>query len=332
MTSREQQGILNMSNSSLPMTDLEPSPVETPTEVEAFENDIENAAVVNPEDLSRDKHPSYFPPTRSTTNTTGISSHSNIPRILLAAQKYSTLGPAAYLFFHYANTAVIPLISYSTATAERTLLLTRPYYQASLVEPLLIFGPIVVHVASGLSLRLYRRFQAAKRYGAETHAERQQITRSLWPKLSLNSALGYALYPMLAAHVIVNRWAPLKVHGDSSSVGLRFFGYGVSRHPILANIGYSILVSVASWHFVGGAAKYLRLTREYVTEGGDYGMAKRRFRERAVNLASGLVALVWALGGLGVIGRGVGAPVPMAFEVKQWDQVYKAVPIVGSMM
>ncbi|KAJ9658334.1 hypothetical protein H2198_003764 [Neophaeococcomyces mojaviensis] len=330
------------SASSRPMEVLDPSPVdETPPPFPSHADDM-NSEIVNPEDLIPAKNPSYFPPTsdgpdsittgpsRSTTNTLG--SRSNVPHILLALQKYSTFPPAVYLIGHYANTALIPLFSLSTATAERSLLLTRPYYQSFPLEPLLIFVPVITHVASGLSLRIYRRFQAAKRYGAETHAERKQITKTLWPKLSLTSLLGYMLYPMLVAHVLVNRITPLKVHGDSSSVGLRFFSHGVKRHPWLSNIGYTFLVSVASWHFVGGAAKYLRLTREYVTEGGDYGARKRTVRDRVINGLSAVVATMWALGGLGVIGRGVGSPAASAWEMKQWDEVYRAVPVVGGMM
>jgi len=321
---------------------LDPSPVdETPPSFPSHEDDMDSE-IVNPEDLSSAKHPSYFPPTsdgpdsigtaptRGTTNTLG--SHSNIPQILLAIQKYSTIPPTLYLIGHYTNTALIPLFSFSTATAERSLLLTRPYYQSFPLEPLLIFIPVITHVASGLSLRIYRRFQAAKRYGAETHAERQKISKALWPKMSLTSLLGYVMYPMLAAHVLVNRITPLKVHGDSSSVGLRFFSHGMQRHPWLSNLGYTLMVSVASWHFVGGAAKYLRLTREYVTEGGDYGERKRTTRDRAITGLSAVVATLWALGGLGVIGRGIGAPAPNAWELKQWNDVYKAVPLVGSMM
>lgn len=309
------------------MHQLDPSPVdEEPPAL--FDSHIKDENVVNPEDLSEKDHPTYFPPT---SGNVGVH-RSRIPSILLALQKYSTLPPALYLIGHYTNTALIPAFTLSTQKAENSLLLTRPYYQSFPLEPILIFAPIVTHVLSGLSLRIYRRFQAAKRYGAETHADRVKITKALWPKLSLTSALGYALYPMMVAHVLVNRITPLKVHGDSSSVGLRFFSHGMKRHPWLASIGYTLMVSVASWHFVGGAAKYLKLTREYVTEGGYYGARQRRFRTAMLNLASGVVATVWALGGVGIIGRGIGAPDGSAWEIKQWDEVYRAIPVVGSMM
>lgn len=137
---------------------------------------------------------------------------------------------------------------------------------------------------------------------------------------------------MMVAHVIVNRITPLKVHGDSSSVGLRFFSHGMKKHPLMAGLGYAFMVSVASWHFIGGAAKYLRLTREYVTEGGDYGAQQRQFRDRMLNIVSAVVAAVWALGGIGIVGRGIGAPAGSAWEVRQWDDVYRAIPVVGAMM
>lgn len=309
------------------MHQLEPSPVdEEPPAL--YDSGIKDENVVNPEELSEKEHPSYFPPTAGTAGVRG----SRIPSVLLALQKYSTLPPTLYLIGHYTNTALIPLSTLSTQTAEKSLLLTRPYYQSFPLEPLLIFAPILTHVLSGLLLRLYRRFQTAKRYGAETHADRAKITKTLWPRLTLTSALGYALYPMMVAHVVVNRITPLKVHGDSSSVGLRFFSHGMKRHPWLASLGYTLMVSVASWHFVGGAAKYLKLTRDYVTEGGDYGARQKRFRTRMLNIVSGVVAAVWALGGVGVVGRGMGAPADSAWEIKQWDEVYRAIPIVGNMM
>lgn len=295
------------------LQELDPSPVESPS------------YTPNPEKDATDD--TYFPPPRhtSTSTTLGLSS-SSITNTLLALQKYSTVPPAVYLIMHYTNTAVIPLFTQNIYSAEKSLLLTRPYYQSFPLEPLLIFAPVATHVLSGLTLRIYRRRQNAKRHGAESHSDRKKIP---WPKLTLTSALGYMLYPMLASHVIVNRITPLKVEGGSSGVGFRYFAHGIAKHPILANIGYAFMVSVASWHFVGGAAKYLKLTREYVTEGGEDGNRDRKRRSMAVNALSGIIALGWMLGGLGVIGRaGAGA----GWEAKAWDEIYSKVPIVGKWM
>src|SRR6185437_4340079 len=123
-------------------------------------------------------------------------------------------------------------------------------------------APVVTHVLSGVALRIYHRRQDARRHGAESHAERRSIP---WPKVSRTSALGFALYPMFVAHVLVNRVLPFKVLGGSSRVGLRYFAHGMTTHPWLLNAAYAVMLSVASWHFVGGAAKWLRWSPEFVT-------------------------------------------------------------------
>jgi hypothetical protein len=265
--------------------------------------------------------------TSSNTNFLGLTPSRTI-HLLSSIQKYATVGPSIYLTLHYTNTALIPLFTQSLSKSDNLLLLTRPYYQSFPLEPLLIFAPVVAHVASGIALRVYRRRQTARRHGAETHQDRRSIP---WPKLSLTSALGYALYPMFVAHVLVNRLTPQKVDGGSSGVGLRFFAYGVSRHPYLANMGYAAMLCVASWHFVGGAAKYLRVSREYVTDGGDYGARRRRRRGWIVNAVSAVVAGAWIAGGLGVVGRAKGGAWA-GWEVANWDRIYQAVPVVGRWM
>lgn len=133
---------------------------------------------------------------------------------------------------------------------------------------------------------------------------------------------------MLAAHVTVNRVTPLKVEGGSSGVGLRYFAHGIAKHPVVSNIGYALMVSVASWHFVGGAAKFLKVSSEYVSGGGDQGKRKRQ-RGRVINGICALVAAGWIAGGLGVIGR---AGAGTGWEAKSWDAILKRVPMLGKYM
>ncbi|RMD42023.1 hypothetical protein DV735_g3123, partial [Chaetothyriales sp. CBS 134920] len=227
---------------------------------------------------------------------------------------------------HYANTALIPLLTQSVAAAETQLLLTRPYYQSFPLEQLLIFGPIASHVVSGVVLRLYRRRQNAKRYGAFSYKDRKRIP---WPKVSATSALGFVLYPMLVVHVIICRITPVEVEGGSSGVGLRYFAHGIAKHPVVTNAAYVAMLAAASWHFVTGAAKYLKLSREYITDGGDFGRLKKRRRGWIIHGVAATVAAVWIAGGLGVVGRsGLGT----GWEAKQWDKIYQAVPILGRFM
>ena len=291
------------------MHDIEPSPVDDEDEsmkLPLHQGDIES-------------------PTSSSTNFLGLTPARTI-HLLASFQKYSVIPPSIYLTMHYTNTALIPLFTQSIAESEKQLLLTRPYYQSFPLEPLLIFAPVVTHVISGIALRLYRRRQNAKRHGAFNHNDRKRIP---WPKVSLTSALGFALYPMFVAHVLVNRVTPLKVEGGSSGVGFRYFAHGMAKHPILANAAYAAMFCVASWHFVTGVSKYLKLSREYITDGGDFGRVKKRRRDWMINGVAAVVAGVWIAGGLGVIGRGGSS---QGWEAKNWDRIYQAVPVVGHWM
>lgn len=297
--------------SAVPMSEVEPSPVdeEEPPEYPT-----------NPSDVEKQSLPSSA---YNTTNFLGLTPSTTL-KVLSSLQKYSTIPPTIYLTMHYANTSLIPLITQSARESDKYLLLTRPYYQSFPLEPLLIFAPIITHVASGVALRIYRRRVNARRHGAETHGQRKNIP---WPKLSLTSALGYAMYPMFALHVLTQRMIPKKIEGSSAGVGLRYFAHGVAHDPWVTNIGYSVFVSMASFHFVTGAAKFLKLSKEYITEGGYSGQMRKKWRGRLINGVAALTAALWIAGGLGVVGRsgkGVG------WEATNWDKIYKAVPLVGA--
>ncbi|KIX02659.1 uncharacterized protein Z518_08601 [Rhinocladiella mackenziei CBS 650.93] len=263
-------------------------------------------------------------PSSSSTNFLGLTP-STTQYILSSLQRYSTLPPTLYFAMHYTNTALIPLATRNVAEADKYLLLTRPYYQTFPLEGLVIFAPILTHVVSGIALRIYRRRLAARRHGAETHAQRKEMP---WPKVSAISALGFALYPMFVAHVLTMRIIPKKVEGNSAGVGLRYFAHGIAHTPVIANAGYAVFVSIASWHFVTGAAKFLRVSREYITEPGQTGAVKRKWRARMINALAATVAAVWVAGGLGVVGR---AGKGVGWEASSWDKIYKTVPLLGKM-
>lgn len=295
--------------SSVPMHEVEPSPVDD-DENDHLHDDLE-------------KHPDQTFSSSHTTNFLGLTP-ARTQHILVSLQKYSVLPPTLYLTMHYANTALIPLWTQSVSESDKYLLLTRPYYQSFPLEPLLIFLPIITHVASGVALRIYRRRIAARRHGAETHAQRKRIP---WPKVSLTSALGFMLYPMFVAHMLSMRIIPKQVEGSSAGVGLRYFAHGIAHSPWIGNASYAAFVSVASWHFVTGAAKFLKVSREYITQAGEDGKKRRKWRGRVVNGVVAMVAGVWIAGGLGIVGR---AGKGVGWEASNWNKIYKAVPILGS--
>lgn len=82
-------------------------------------------------------------------------------------QRYSSYAFSVFAGLHFANTAVIPLLSSHSSpsaavlSADSYLLLTRPLYQQPVAEALLIAVPLGLHIGSGIALRVYQwRFRS----------------------------------------------------------------------------------------------------------------------------------------------------------------------------
>ncbi|MCJ1308799.1 hypothetical protein MMC25_002454 [Agyrium rufum] len=303
------------------MQELEPSPVEeTPAEIP------ENGGYFPLDKKSGEAQLDPSTPPNRYSSLLGLSGHSTT-WWLTRIQRYSSYTFTAFMTMHITNTSLIPLATRSVAASDTYLLLTRPYYQSPLMEPLLIIIPAIAHVASGLALRLYRRRQSVLRYGAESKADRDQIP---WPKVSGISKLGYVLQPLLLAHVFVNRLLPLLEEGGSSGVGLQYVAHGFAKHPALSFATYIGLVGVGTAHVTWGFAKYFGWTPEQSTgeDGSDRDLQKKR-RWYTINGIAATLAAVWMAGGLGVIGRGGPAA---GWVGRGFDQLYRKIPIVGRWM
>lgn len=258
-------------------------------------------------------------------------------KLVSAIQRYSTYPPTVFFVLHAANTSLIPLVSRSVPSSEDFLLLTRPIYQSPSLEPLMVALPIFAHIASGISLRSIRARRRARLYGAESRSQRHLIKS--WPMPSLQAKLGYAMVPLLALHVGVNRAVPLQIDGGSSSVGLGYVAHGFARSPVFWNLFYFLFVATSVWHLVGGLATWMgiRVTTARTERGQSHktgilgetrnDQQKRRKNKWLVHGIAALAAAVWLAGGLGVVGRG---GVGSGWEAKNWDQLYKSVPVVGA--
>ncbi|PSK56035.1 hypothetical protein B9Z65_4913 [Elsinoe australis] len=290
------------------MVELEPSPVE---------------------DTPREQKSDYFAPLASTSNNTtflGLSLSRSPSWYLIKAQKYSSYAFTAFLSMHITNTSLIPLITQSVPASEPYLLLTRPYYQSPLAEPLVVAAPLLVHVVSGVALRLYRRREDLKMYGAEERGDRRKIA---WPKVSGTSKLGYAMTGLLAGHVFINRVVPLWVHGGSSTVNLSYVSHAFAKHPAVSFFGFAALIGVGVAHMTWGMSKWLGLAPTQVVVWGGEGRLEKKRRWWVMNGVAAVVAGLWMAGGLGVVGRGG--------EVKGWvgreyEELYRSLPIVGRWM
>lgn len=295
------------------LEELEPSPIEdTPSSIRDsyFPSNAKDSD--DPKPLQR-------------SDTLGLSSHSPV-WYLTRVQKYSSYAFSVFTAFHIANTSIIPLMTRSVPASERYLLLTRPYYQSPIAEPLIIVLPLVAHIGSGIALRLYRRSRNLKDYGAESRRDRRKVA---WPKVSGTSKLGYLLIPLLAGHSFINRVIPLLYDGGSSNINLAYVSHGFAKHPAVSFFGFSALVTVGVWHTTWGWAKWLNLTPAQVTSSGYEAQIARKRRWYLVNGVSALLTALWLAGGLGVVGRGgeVGGWIG-----REYDALYSKIPFLGKWM
>lgn len=245
-------------------------------------------------------------------------------RIVTRTQKYSSYAFTIFTSFHITNTSLIPLLTRSVSSSNRSLLLTRPYYQSALAEPLLIVIPLAAHITSGIALRFYRRRKALQRYGAETHRDRKTIP---WPALSGTSALGYMLTPLAGFHIWTTRILPLYAHGDSSLINLSYISHGFALHPVISFAGFSALVSVGAWHIVWGAAKWMGFAPSQVSPHESQKALVRKRRWYGINAISALVTGLWLAGSLGIIGRDGKVD---GWIGKEYDELYRYIPFLGT--
>ncbi|KAG9243421.1 hypothetical protein BJ878DRAFT_423646 [Calycina marina] len=239
---------------------------------------------------------------------------------LTQLQRYSSYAFSGFAALHITNTSIIPLVTRSVADSESYLLLTRPYYQSMLLEPVLITLPITTHVLAGLALRIHRRNQNLRRYGAGelTSSKRFEDKVKVWPAVSWSSLNGYILTPMVLGHALVNRTLPWVYEGGSSGVGLGYVSHGFAKHPFIAWTGYAALIGVGVAHFIWGVARWQKWTPVGVDR-------KARRRRWTINGITALVSAIWMAGGLGVVGRGGKSD---GWVGKGHDNLYSKIPLL----
>ncbi|KAH7237403.1 hypothetical protein FSOLCH5_004791 [Fusarium solani] len=327
----------------LPLQQLDPTPVDSPpVDADESRRDLgppprgsdDGYELVDSDDMEGSavsiKAPSTGAPGLSSSANLASSTSSGTATgpgpifYLMRIQKFSSYAMGIFTSLHLANVSLIPAITRSVAGSETYLLMTREIYQTSLTEPILVALPVIAHVGSGIALRLLRRSQNMKRYGAATpgmyalHRSRTELedlksakSASPWPALSNISISGYVFSAFFAAHVFVNRFLPLHVEGDSSNIGLAYIAHGFARHPAVAWFSYIGLLGVGCSHMIWGQAKWLGLAPSTKTVWGPGSMTinkkvrtQKRRRYTALHGVAISFAALWAVGGLGVVAKG----------------------------
>ncbi|CAD6574172.1 MAG: hypothetical protein CYPHOPRED_005313 [Cyphobasidiales sp. Tagirdzhanova-0007] len=152
----------------------------------------------------------------------------NVLNLATRVQSASALSFSAFLALHLAA----PLAAALGADASGVMLLTREYYQTSLIEPILVWGSLAAHVLSGLT--------------------RRALLGSKTKRFSLHSIAGFVLIPVALGHSFTHRILPARKGISPSLLSYQFVSYSLFVYPFTSWTGYGVLILAASYHATGG--------------------------------------------------------------------------------
>lgn len=135
--------------------------------------------------------------------------------------------------------------------------------------------------------------------------------------------------PLLLGHVIINRAVPATIPGGTSNVNLSYVSHAFAKHPAVSFTGFAALLTVGCFHITWGWAKWLGFTPDQSTKVGHERDLQKKRRWYLVNGFSAAVTALWMAGSFGVVGRGGAAS---GWLARQYDEMYRKIPIVGRWM
>ncbi|CAN6602512.1 hypothetical protein TRVA0_002S01288 [Trichomonascus vanleenenianus] len=165
-------------------------------------------------------------------------------------QRYSSYSFLSFMTLHASSVIVAPLISIEAG--DSTMRFANALYQEQLIEPVIVYGAIGLHVASGGYI-LWRKIKADYLARDEFPSMRRIINKLLSP----TAKSGHMLATLVIPHVLVNRIGPQTILGDSSSISLAYIARAFQRSPWLSWTFYLLFVGFASHHIIWGLRKWL---------------------------------------------------------------------------
>lgn len=208
-----------------------------------------------------------------------------IIHVLTPVQKYSSMGFASFLGIHVTSVAVVPGLGIPLPESQQVFEMARALYQWIPVERFII-GSLIVHVASGIGLRITRKLLGTRRrrradFGRIKESDRDDIGlggitsllglgyRRSWistklPDMSPLAFSGYVSLPLVAYHYYKFRYRPMVVDGDSALVNLHYVSYVIngSNWGRFGKYAQTLLLTAMVWvvmyHWVSGVMRYQR--------------------------------------------------------------------------
>lgn len=256
----------------------------------------------------------------------------SIVSALVKVQKYSAYGFLAFFGLHISSTVIVPGLGINLAKSQEYFEMTRAIYLSPLFEYPIVHGCAIVHVSSGVLMRVLRLINSSQKKRVLPERDiiinderREDIGlggigsifgfgfKKSWisstvPSLTPLTFSGYVMASTLSYHMWKMKWAPFFVDGDNSLVTLNYVTHYLSRYVngttwAAINLGMlGLLLWVSFYHIVSGLFRY-----------------RRQFSSRAKKIAYGVIS-VFTTFSLVSIARLQKLPLDVSFIGKQFNK------------
>ncbi|KAG2736786.1 hypothetical protein G9P44_000876 [Scheffersomyces stipitis] len=261
--------------------------------------DVSSLQQIRPEpieDIAEEDIPSFSPVV--SISGSGVlplspsSSLYSILRVLIKVQKYSAYTFTSFVGIHLTSVVVVPLVPLVSADIKQEVFeMARAVYMSiPQFENIVILGSSIIHVASGVAIRIIRSILRHNREREKVQHRKSHVTTELitddtrddiglggitnllglgytkslvsqYLGMSPLSVAGYCLIPLISWHYAKFRYVPLSIDGDSSLVNLNYISYYLNISP-QGTLGQFVnfwalasLLWVGTYHMVNGLMK-----------------------------------------------------------------------------
>ncbi|RLV91212.1 hypothetical protein JA1_004039 [Spathaspora sp. JA1] len=224
--------------------------------------------------------------------------------VLYKFQKYSAYSFLSFIGIHLTSVIVVPILPITPTIKQDVFSMTKAvFHSIPLYETAFIYGSSLVHIISGVTLRIIRTYQKhidkrkkkhKKKISTYNMNDSIQIKdddddiglggisnifglgyKKSWISQTFGISplqfSGYLLLPLVAFHYFKFRLSPLLIEGDSSLINLDYITYVVNlRNPTFNLLALSGLIWTATYHTVNGL---LKLNKKFNKNWKRFGLA-----------------------------------------------------------
>ncbi|CAI2183410.1 1291_t:CDS:2 [Funneliformis geosporum] len=149
---------------------------------------------------------------------------------------------------------------------NKTIILGRVYYQNKLLEPIVVFGALVGHVAAGIakrSIKLYWKYNKRddRKLTGEVHEKVEKIVTDEKNEQG-NVSIGFITSKSSSfGHTYFNRILPRRYLGDSSLINATYVTLSLRKWPVTSYLSLTALIGLTAYHVISGFPVVYKILR-----------------------------------------------------------------------